>query len=50
MGGGVPRIGMSVLISFINVGERIASSADQFFLSGADVDQSFDIVTIFLRN
>ena len=49
-GGGAPRIGMSVLISFINVGERIASSAEQFFLSGTDVDQNFDIVTFFLRN
>ena len=41
--------GMSVLISFINVGERIASSAEQFFLSGADVDENFDNVTVFFE-
>ena len=48
-GGGAPRIDMSVLISFINVGERIASSAEQFFLSGADVDENFDNVTVFFE-
>ena len=39
--------GMSVLISFINVGERIASSAEQVLLFGAYVDENSDIVTIF---
>ena len=49
-GGGAPRIGMSVLISFINVVERTASRAEQFFLPGADVDENLDVVTAFLRN
>ena len=38
---------MSVLISFINFGERIESSAEQFLLFGADLDETSDIVTIF---
>ena len=41
---------MSVLISFINVGERIGSSAEQFFLFAPDVDENSDIVTIFFKN
>ena len=36
---------MSILISLINVVERIASSAEQFLLFGEDVDS--DIVTVF---
>ena len=44
---GLPGIGMSVLISSINVGERIASSAEKFLLFGADVDENSGIVTIF---
>ena len=39
---------MPVLISSINVGERIANSAEQF-LFGADVDENFGIVKFFLR-
>ena len=42
-----PRIGMPVLISFINGGERIPNSAEQFLLFGADVDENSGIVTIF---
>ena len=46
-----PGIGMFVLISFINVGERTANRAEQFLLFGADVDENSGIVTIFfLRN
>ena len=42
---------MPVLISFINFRERIESSAEQFLLFGADLDETSDIVTIFfLRN
>ena len=37
---------MSVLISFANVGERIASSADLF---GADVDENSDIASTFFE-
>ena len=40
---------MSVLISFIDVGERIPNSAEQFLLSGADVDEDSGIVTIFFE-
>ena len=39
-------IHMPVLISFINVGERIPNSAEQFLLFGADVDENSGIVTI----
>ena len=46
---GPPGIGMSVLVSSINVGERIASSAEKFLLFGADVDENSDIVTIFFE-
>ena len=38
---------MSVLISFINVGERAANSAEHFFLGGTDVDENSGIVTIY---
>ena len=42
---------MPVLISFINVGERIPNSAEQFLLFGADIDENSVMVTIFfLRN
>ena len=37
---------MAVLISFINVGERILNSAEQFLLFGADVDENSGIATI----
>ena len=47
---GAPRIGMPVLISFINIGERIANSAEQFLFFGADVDENSGIVTIFFEN
>ena len=40
---------MSVLISFIDVGERIPNSTEQFLLSGADVDEDSGIVTIFFE-
>ena len=50
MGGdGAPGIGMPVLISFINVGKVIASSAEQFLLLAADVFENSDIVTIFFE-
>ena len=44
---GAPGIDMPVLISFINVGERIANSAEQFLLFGADVDENSGIATIY---
>ena len=36
-GDGAPGIGVPVLFSFINVGERFASSVEQFLFVGADV-------------
>ena len=45
---GAPGIGMPVLISFMNVGERTANSAEQFILFGTDVDENSGIATIFL--
>ena len=41
---------MPVLFSFINIGERIPNSAEQFLLFGADVNEKSGMVTIFLRN
>ena len=38
---------MPVLISFINGGERIANSAEQYLLFGTDVDENSGIVTIY---
>ena len=50
VGGDVaPEIGISALLSFINVGERNAGSAKQFLLFGADIDENSDIVTIFFE-
>ena len=40
---------MPVLFSFINVGERIPNSAEQFLLIGADVDENSGIGTIFFE-
>ena len=40
---------MPVLISFINVGERIPNSTEQFFLFRADVDENSGIVTILFE-
>ena len=45
----VPGIAIPVLISFINVRERIAYSAEQFLLFDADVDKNSGIVTIFFE-
>ena len=48
-GNGAPGTDMSVLVSFLNVGERLASSAEQFLLFGADVEENSEIVTAFIR-
>ena len=44
---GSQGIRMPVLISFLNIGERIPSSVEHFFLFGADVDDNSGIVTNF---
>ena len=46
-GDGAPGTGMSILVSFLNVGERIASSSEQFLLFGGDVDENSEIVEKF---
>ena len=46
---GIPGIGMPALISFINVGEGIANSVEQFRLFAVDVDKNSGIVTIFFE-
>ena len=40
---------MPVLISFINVGERIPNNAEQFLLFGADLDENSGTVAIFFE-
>lgn len=47
-GDGAPICGMSILISFLNVGERIASSSEQFLLFGADVEENSRYVSNFV--
>ena len=49
-GDGAPSTGMSVLVSFLNVGERIPSRGKQFLLFEADVEENLEIVPKFLRN
>ena len=41
---------MPVLFSFINAGERIPNSAEQFLLFGADVDENSGMSHFFARN
>ena len=47
---GAPGICMHVLISFINVRDRILNSAEQFLLFGADVDENSGMSQFFARN
>ena len=39
-----PGIGVSVLVSFINVGKRLPCSNEQFLLLGGDVDEGSEVV------
>ena len=43
-GDGAPGIGMSVLVSFINVGEQLPSRKEQFLLLSGDVDEGSQVV------
>ena len=47
-GDSAPICGMSMLVSFLNVGKRIASSDEQFLVFGADVSESSKIVSNFV--
>jgi len=48
-GDGAPGTGTSFLVSFLNCGQRIASSAENFLLFGANVDESAPVVSAFLK-
>ena len=48
-GNSAPGTGMSVLVSFLNIGQKIANSAEQFLLFGTDVEENLEIVTTFIR-
>ena len=48
-GDGAPICGTSILLPFLNVGKRIASSDEQFLLFGADVAENSLFVSKFIR-
>lgn len=48
-GDGAPICGMSVLVSFMNVGKRLASSDEQFLIFGGDVDEASKVTANFFR-
>ena len=39
-GDGAPAVGMTISVSFLNVGERLPSSKDQFLLFGGNVEEN----------
>ena len=47
-GDGAPAVGMTILVSFLNVGERLPSSKEQFLLFGGNVEENSDTVEKFL--
>jgi len=46
---GAPATGCTFLVSFINVGQRIASSSENFLLFGGNVDESSLPVRNFIK-
>ena len=44
-----PGIGVSVLVSFINVGKRLPCSKEQFLLLGGDVDEGSEVVQNYYK-
>ena len=48
-GDGAPAIGMTILVSFLNVGERLPSSKEQFLLFGGNVEENSDAFVKFLK-
>ena len=40
---------MTILVSFLNVGERLPSSKEQFLLFGGNVEENSDAVVKFLK-
>ena len=48
-GNRAPGIDMSVVVSFINVGERLPSSKEQFLLLRGDVDEGSEVVQKYCK-
>ena len=48
-GDGAPAIVMTILVLFLNVGERLPSSKEQFLLFGGNVEENSDAVVRFLN-
>ena len=48
-GDAVPGTGMAILVSFLNVGERVPRNKEQFLLFGGDFEESSNIVIIFSK-
>ena len=47
-GDGASAVGMTILVSFLNVGERLPSSKEQFLLFGGNVEENLDTVDKFV--
>ena len=48
-GDAVPGTGMAILVSFLNVGEGLPSSKEQFLLFGGDYEESSNVVYNFFK-
>ena len=48
-GDGAPGTGMAILVSFLNVGERLPGSKEQFSLFGGAVEANSEIVSNFFK-
>ena len=49
-GNEAPAVGTSYLISFLNAGKRIATSAENFMLFGANVKEDGPVVENYVHN
>ena len=49
IGDGAQAISMAILVFFLNVGERLPSSKEQFQLFGGNVDENFGAAVKFLK-
>ena len=47
-GDGAPGYGTSILVSFLNCGDRIASSSENFLLFGSNADETSPVVAAYL--
>jgi len=48
-GDAAPIVGMSFLVSFLNVGKRIASSSESYLIFGGDVKETSTVVGKFVQ-